>query len=648
MPQATATAAEPTLLGPFLGHVTSDSIRIWLHLERPGTRVFVTVHKGELEAAEAGSAEIALEAARLFAGCVTIAGLEPDTLYFYRLWTNEAHSLPLALEGLADDELHFRTLSADPGEQVDFLLLSCHNPTVAGADGFDGHAVWADLPQIISRESNKDVRFALLIGDQVYADEWEDRVLKEQDEQARLGLYLSAYRRFWSNIHYRRVLCSLPAVMMWDDHDITDGWGSRLDSFADEAGAFKPEWQRLFDAASSAFGAMQAPRNPPPLAADPKDGRDFCFRVGPWGFVFMDLRTRRNLKQRRILADDQAYRIRQWVEANRRDLHTLFVISTVVFSHGSPPIEDLTVTVWPWVMRAVHFCARFAKWGRGLQTNFRKSLGDIRDDIKDSWACKENGPQADLVLDFLFGLQSDDQHPIGVVILSGDIHTPGYATIYSSDPAHAGRSTIPHITSSPVSYTPFNWLLEAIYRNASKNVVLGTRGTYSSQISHHFCSRSAAVLSLRPAATSGDYQLKVKYYLEGFVEPQILLFDLERSSHRENISWVAQDRLFAKDYAPAANLDVEALLVDRAKAAEAGLDWRNSIVDLMKLLSVDSSLGARKQLAQRWGYAGALNGSAEMNIWLHQQMITRIRASGGEVPDDAAVVQTSHGDARRG
>ena len=377
---------------------------------------------------------------------------------------------------------------------------------------------------------------------------------------------------------------------------------------------------------------MQAPRNPPPLAADVRDGRDFCFRVGPWGFVFMDLRTNRNLKQRRILTAGQADRIRQWVEDDRQDLHTLFMVSTVVFSHGSPPIEDLTVTGWPLVMRLVEYFARFAKWGRGLQTKFKKSLGDIRDDIKDSWACKENGPQADMVLDFLFGLQNDAEHPVGVVILSGDIHTPGYASIYSSDPAHAGRSSIAHITSSPVSYTPFNWLLEAVYRNASKNVALGARGAYSSQISHHFCSRSVAILSIRPAAAAGDYQLKVKYYLEGFVEPQTLLFDLQRSSHRENISWVAQERLFARDYAPAANVDVEALLVARAGAAAAGLDWRNSIVDLMKLLGLDSSLGARKHLAQQWGYTGALNGSADMNIWLHRQLVGRIRASGGEVP----------------
>lgn len=625
--------SEVALLGPFLGHVTADSIKIWLHLERTDAKAFVSVHAGSLKSDAIATAEFKLAPSNLFTDCVTIGGLTADTLYFYRLWTNEAQSIPLDLAGLDDGELHFRTLSSNPDDQVDFLLMSCHNPTVSAADGFDGHAVWADLPQIVGRESNKNVRFALLVGDQIYADEWEAALLEEEGEQARLRLYLEAYRRFWSNIHYRRVLCSLPAVMIWDDHDITDGWGSRADSFVGETSEFKPEWKRLFSSAFEAFSLMQANRNPAPLASDTKNGLDFCFRVGGWGFIFMDLRTNRNWREGKLLGDDQASRIMEWVEANRQQLQTIFVISPVVFSHGSPVLEDLTVTVWPWVMKIVNWLGK-GNWGGGLQTKFDKSLGDIRDDIRDSWACKENAGQTDQTLDFLFGLQNDAANPIGVVILSGDIHTSGYANIYSSDPAHAGRSSIPHITSSSVGYTPFNWLVEALYRHASKTVALGKRGAYSSQISHHFSSRSVAILSLRPFGAEGDHQLKVKYYLEGFPEPQILLFDLSRSSHRENITWVAQSNLFAKKYAPTANIDVEALLLERAKTASTELNWKDSIVDLMKLLNLDSSLGARKRLAQQWGYPGALNGSAEMNIWLHKRMIERVRESGGSIPDD--------------
>jgi hypothetical protein len=441
-------------------------------------------------------------------------------------------------------------------------------------------------------------------------------------------------------------MCALPAVMMWDDHDITDGWGSRVDSYVGETSEFKPEWKRLFESAFQAFSLMQASRNPPTLAPNPRDGLDFGFRIGPWGFVFMDLRTNRNLRQGRIITPDQLDRIRNWVEANRREMHTLFVASSVVFSHGSPVVEDLTLKLWPYVMKFIAWIASKAKWGEGLQTKFNKSLGDISDDIKDSWGSKENAEQADLVLDYLFALQNDRERPLGVVILSGDIHTSGYANIYSSNLIHVERSSIPHITSSSVSYSPFHWLMEAVYRHASKTVELGAKGIYSSQISHHFCSRSAAVLSIRPTRDEGDFQLKVKYYLEGFPEPQILLFDLSRTSHRENIAWVAQEALFKKDYAPAnvdvgakmderAKVDVEAVMDERAKASPIDMNWRESVVDLMKLWNMDSSLGARKKLAQQWGYTGVLNGSAEMNIWLRDEVLRRIKEAGGRAPGGA-------------
>jgi phosphodiesterase/alkaline phosphatase D-like protein len=631
--QNTSSPSEPKLLGPFLGYVTSHSIKIWLHLEGERRTIYVSLHAENVDAPQEAAGALNIRPEALFTDCITMEGLRPDTRYFYKLWTNPAHSLPLDLQGLTEKDLQFRTLSEDTSAQIDFLLMSCHNPTVSGVDGFDGHAVWADLPQIISRESNKCIRFALLVGDQVYADDWEKRVLAEPNADARLRLYLSAYRRFWSNIHYRRVMCSLPAVMMWDDHDITDGWGSRIDSYVGETSEFKPEWKRLFESAFQAFSLMQASRNPPTLARNPKDGLDFCFRIGPWGFIFMDLRTNRNLRRGRVITADQAARIRNWVDSNRREMHTVFVASSVVFSHGSPVVEDLTLTIWPYVMRLVAWIAGKAKWGKGLQTRFDKSLGDISDDIKDSWGSKENAGQADLVLDYLFGLQNDRERPLGIVILSGDIHTSGYANIYSSDVAHVERSSIPHITSSSVSYSPFHWLMEAVYRHASKTVGLGAKGVYSSQISHHFCSRSAAVISIRPTRNEDDYQLKVKYYLEGFPEPQILLFDLSHTSHRENIAWVAQEALFEKDYAPTANVDVESLMRDRAKEAPENLNWQESIVDMMKLLNMDSSLGARKKLAQQWGYTGSLNGSADMNIWLHQQVMQRVREAGGGAPD---------------
>lgn len=79
-------------------------------------------------------------------------------------------------------------------------------------------------------------------------------------------------------------------------------------------------------------------------------------------------------------------------------------------------------------------------------------------------------------------------------------------------------------------------------------------------------------------------------------------------------------------------VDVEAIL--NAKAAKAGqpLNWRSSIVDLLKLLDLDSSLAARKELAHELHYTGDTNDSAAMNIWLHKQVMYKLEENGGKVP----------------
>ena len=84
---------------------------------------------------------------------------------------------------------------------------------------------------------------------------------------------------------------------------------------------------------------------------------------------------------------------------------------------------------------------------------------------------------------------------------------------------------------------------------------------------------------------------------------------------------------------PISRADVEVILKKLHDEQREDFDWRKSIVDLMKLLKLDSGLAARKQLAQELGYSGALDGSAEMNVWLHKQVMTKLAESGGQVPD---------------
>ncbi|WP_428684229.1 DUF3597 domain-containing protein [Sphingopyxis sp.] len=98
----------------------------------------------------------------------------------------------------------------------------------------------------------------------------------------------------------------------------------------------------------------------------------------------------------------------------------------------------------------------------------------------------------------------------------------------------------------------------------------------------------------------------------------------------------ATSAMAAAAAAPTAISDVDVETILSAEAAKAGqaLNWRTSIVDLMKLLGIDSSLDNRKELATELGYTGALDGSAEMNIWLHKAVMRELAANGGKVPAD--------------
>jgi phosphodiesterase/alkaline phosphatase D-like protein len=592
------------VLGPFVGDITDQSVKLWVCLgpSEIDKKVYVTLTRIEVGPQSESEARlnpnkttavheivpttgvITCVAKDFGVGTVTIENLEQNSRYSYALWLDEKCDKALDLNGsvgrdasskedlLQPDDLYFWTLPTDGfWRQLDFLLMSCHNPDTKKTDGHNGFAVWHQIQSIIKQNAN--VRFAILAGDQIYADDVEARVLKEDKPEKRREHYFKIYKEFWNDVNYRRVLCRMPAFLMWDDHDITDGWGSREDSFeAKDSGEFKASWRALLGTAKEMFALMQASRNPAQLA--PESGFDTCFRVGKAGFVLADLRSSRNIRHAseyvngektwvgRIWKPEQLEAIKKWIDRERNNLDTLFFVSTVVFSHGAPSIEQFILKIWFHVIDFVNLADRLRFFKKQLAL-FNSKVGDLRDDINDSWGSDANRKEAGRVLDFLFDLENPaeapnstpqapvfEKEPLNVIILSGDIHTPGYSTIYSADEKHERKAAIPHIVATPVAYEPFSWVGEAIFRHLTKVVDLGDRkrkvtrpdgleveaSVYTSQVSHHFCYRNVVVVSLRNYARDESH-VKVKYYLEGFPEPQVMLFDLNHGARREGIAW---------------------------------------------------------------------------------------------------------------
>ena len=81
-----------------------------------------------------------------------------------------------------------------------------------------------------------------------------------------------------------------------------------------------------------------------------------------------------------------------------------------------------------------------------------------------------------------------------------------------------------------------------------------------------------------------------------------------------------------------APVDVKAILRGLAKSKKQKLKYDKSIVDLLKLLDLDSSLAARQELAKELGYSGDTKGSSKMNVWLHKEVMRQLAANGGRVP----------------
>lgn len=79
-------------------------------------------------------------------------------------------------------------------------------------------------------------------------------------------------------------------------------------------------------------------------------------------------------------------------------------------------------------------------------------------------------------------------------------------------------------------------------------------------------------------------------------------------------------------------VDIDAILSAKAATKPEKLNWQSSIVDLMKLVDIDPSLENRKALASELGYTGDTQDTANMNVWLHRQVMQQLAAAGGKVP----------------
>lgn len=465
-----------------VGHTTTTSARIWARVWRKGEfcllvsavplatgrrpvidRQALTVSAEGLVQplvfCEAHDFDYATDLTHVF----DVTGLVPGTRYHYAIvgLGHDKHAWEIARERPHS----FRTARpAEAVETMSFGVFSCHMPYHRG--DVTGMNMWRHLhDQLKGHRSD----FVIGLGDQVYVDGDEDvdiwrfletvrRKMLRRTSAERVEImrswYRDIYRGYWGSPLVRKVFRSFPTYMIWDDHEIMDGWGSYTDKELSNKLDTIWTWERpkanlalasdMFAAARATYEEYQHSHNPP----TPAGQYDYSFAWGPAAFYVLDTRGRRNYQgggTNRVLGVEQFERFAAWVEGC--DAEVLFVVSAVPVIHArSFLVNKLDI-----------------------------ALFGLADDMRDEWDHDSNIEERDRMLDRLFAWSA--KHKRKVVVLSGDVHV---ATAFRLTRSGFPDGEVYQVTSSAITYHLGKFL------RASLKLAVKTRGTLDGEVRTSF------------------------------------------------------------------------------------------------------------------------------------------------------------------
>jgi len=322
----------------------------------------------------------------------------------------------------------FRLLT--PGRPLRVGLVSCNK--VSDASNPKQYALWKSLKEQID-QGNVDIIFH--VGDQIYADHIKELVKSDPSKRSwtpqkkRAVEYLARryrefYMKIWGASETSAVLSSCPSIMIWDDHDIYDGWGSHDDDDTELA-------KTIFEAAKQAFCEFQASTNPPLLGSQDTYACGFVFN--DIGILMLDTRKNRSYKSNVVLGRKQLDAVEQCLnDYKTKKLKHLYVISSIPFVHVSIGGVLSVLETTPWTE-------------------------EFTDDLRDCWVSKGNRAECKSILNRLFTFAKDSPDS-QVTVLSGDVHVSSLAKIESHLNLHQipdrSRPRIYQIVSSAIGHAP--------------------------------------------------------------------------------------------------------------------------------------------------------------------------------------------------
>jgi alkaline phosphatase D len=452
-----------------IGHTTDQSARVWIRTAAPGNytllvyptlsdpvdtvfKAFKTVPYEEIDVLPGYVNKFDFtvpDYGRDATHVVDVDQLHPVTEYRYALFGDDNGVMRILIG--QDRPYRFRTLPAQDNS-LSFGFYSCHMPykhTLFGSTKIVNMEMWDCLNRVMARHYADDFRFLIAGGDQVYVDGvktldiWKclNGVMRKENNQLfpskeeMVSWYRDIYRGYWGFPAVKEAFAGYPTYMIWDDHELEDGWGSyyldpekkdEIDEIFPGRKAAKLDradcmelFSRMQQAAFQVYEEYQHSHNP----ATPAGQYDYSFSHGTTSVYVLDGRGYRdiNRRSRRILGSRQLTRFVNWLEnLDPAATRYLFVVSAVPILHMTSVLANADDTV-------------------------AADLADLQDDLRDSWEHDLHVSERRALLKALFDAAN---RGIKVSVLSGDVHA---AAVFRMVHEKTG-AVMYQLTSSAITY----------------------------------------------------------------------------------------------------------------------------------------------------------------------------------------------------
>ncbi len=486
-----------------VGHMTAKTCRLWVRMYCAATWWLVVTEKplqGDIDTLDGLNVDefVAKQAANpVFcqAKIITastdntavfnVTGLQAGRKYYYAVIADlaDADRIPSRTEIGHQRKKFFHALPASLNTMT-FGYFSCHDPF--SFDHFNEGA-WSLYYQTMV---NRNGLFSIGGGDQMYIDthntkesmrsvwdwlgDYKNAIIQAYSENGELKrqaliqyfaeIYRNYYRMYWNCQNLRKTFERFPTYMIWDDHEIMDGWGSYTREerskllnrfFQDDDEATNDQLvQLMFEAAKQVYFEYQHSHNPKtPVSLKPEDNEacqwDYSFKMGDHGFYVLDMRGHHDYERHEqgtaLLGAKQMTRVLDWLEAAGKRCKSLFIVSPVPVVH----------------------------WG-ALVSNF--DIGSYKDDLRDEWEHESNHKERNILLDAVLKCSHEQGCP--VTILSGDVHS---ASVYQLENRDAfPKAKVFNATSSAISRKPAPAKAEMLIRSTGK--ISGYEGGYATRL----------------------------------------------------------------------------------------------------------------------------------------------------------------------